>query len=568
MLRIDRLRLTGIAVIVAVALVVAACGGGDPTPTPRPTSTPSPVSTPTPTPVAATPTPSAPQPQYGGEFTMRVSGSFANEWNNYTPSGQFAVLITQNLLNNLTSLDAVDASTIRPDLAEAWTVSPDGRTLTYTLRQGVRWHDGASFSSQDVVTSLNRARSADDPKASVHSSKLQIIESVDAPDDRTVSLRLSRASASILRVLSIPSLTIYPAHIPDIDQWKTNPIGTGPFTFGSFEASTSADYARNPDYFKVDEAGSPLPYLDTVSWVWIPDQALAFSAFRTGRLSCACGYNSDIFVNQIELAQDSIPGVRTGGSWGVNFLQFNTARPPFDDIRIRRAVHIGMDRLQLTQTVRGGTGFYPPTFFLPRGLAGGWALPESEMLSLPGFRDPKTLDTDASQRLFDEAGVTPQDLRPLLVGSSTQAQIGEAIVSIFGLMGITLDVSFGGRGDRVAQLRRGDFDLTWVPSSASIDDPSELVLSKVKTDASLNYGKIANPEIDRLLETQDAELDPLRRQQLIGDLQRVLLEEAAFVPIHGMPDVYAVQPFVRGFVLDRAFAVTSAHRLDRVWFDG
>ncbi|MBM3946408.1 MAG: hypothetical protein FJ315_03270, partial [SAR202 cluster bacterium] len=313
--------------------------------------------------------------------------------------------------------------------------------------------------------------------------------------------------------------------------------------------------------------GQALPYLDGVTYIWITDQGLAFSAFRTGRLSCACGYTSDIFVNQKEQAEQAVRGIKFGTAWSANFLQLNTGRAPLNNLKARQALHIGFDRVQLREVLRGGTAFYPPTFFVPLELGGRLSLPGGEFLATPGFREPKALDTQESRRLFQEAGVDPARLTLKFVSSAVQKDITEAMASIIIGMGIKVDIQLvSNQADLIAQLTRGDFDVTYPGGGVSFDDPADLIASTVGTGGTLNYGKISNPTVDRLLADQDAELDFPKRRELLYQFQRELLKDAAFTPAHIFPALFATHSYVEGFVLKRAFSVGAHHRLDRVWF--
>ncbi len=501
-------------------------------------------------------------------MSVRVSGGFGNEWDNYNANGRFAVLLTQNLLNNLTILDPVDGSNIRPDLAESWTITPDGKTITYNIRKGVAWHDGKPLTSKDIAFSLNRARNPETPAAGFHRSRVAVITDIQTPDDSTVIVTLARPSASFLTVVSVANLTIYPAHLAPIDTWKATPTGTGPFKYKSLVRDASAEFVRNDSYFKMDERGQALPYLDGLSFTWITDQALAFSAFRTGRLSCACGYSSDILVSQRKEAEDAIKGVKFGTSWSVNFLFFNTARAPFNNLKFRQAVNVGFDRGAMRDVLRGGTGFYPPTYFVPKEIGGRFSLSKDDLLKVPGFREPKTPDTDLAKQLLKDSGIDLSKTTIALVTNATQKDVSEALVSLLLPLGINVKLELvPSTPDLTARMLRGDFDLNYTGGGNSFDDPADIVTNYVLTGAGLNYGKVSDAKLDQLLNDQDAQLDAAKRVQLLGDLQRTLLDLAAFVPIHTFPQLYAVQPFVEGFILDRAFTVGPAHRFERVWFN-
>jgi len=551
-------------VIIVTGLIVAACGGDDDaTATPRPT--PASQVTATSAPVA-TATPAVAQPKRGGTFKMRVSGDFAFEWDAYTGRGQFAVIVIQNLLSNLTHLDPVDGSTIVPDLAESFSLSGDGKTITFKIRQGVQWHDGQGFDASDVVYSIDRGVNPSDPSASVFVNRLRLIESAVAPDAQTVVVTLSEPSASLMTVMSGPGFLMYPEHIPDVDVWKESPVGTGPFEFVSLDPDLGSELSRNDSYYKVDESGNSLPYLDGVEHVRIGDQFTAFSAWRAGELTCACGYSSDILQSQVQTALD-IEGVQIGTGWSVNTMFFNS-KPPFDNQKVRQAIHIGLDRVAFKEILRGGDALFPPTYYVPENLGGPWGLSRDELLSLPGFRTPKQVDTDRAAELFAEAGVDPSTMTINFVGNSVQTDINEALGSLLLQMGIgDVRIRALGAADRRQALSSGDFDISLTGGGRSFDDAADQITGYSLTGGSFNYGKHTNATIDRLLAEQERELDPTRRQAIILDLQRELLDFAVFVPVHTFPIAFAARDFVKGFNLTRAYVVSNAHRLDRVWLD-
>ena len=254
--RLKTIELAG--AVTAVALLVAACGGAAATATPAPVPTLAPTATaprpatPTTSPAATqvsgtTPIPTAsPRPvptstpvptqvpagpqKYGGAFNMRLIGDF-RPWDTNDPTGNFGIIHLQQVLNNLVTTQPDKTSVLRPDLAEQWSISPDGKTWEFKLRKGVQWHDGNPFTSRDVAYALDRAKNPPEGTGT-HKGRLQPVERVETPDDSTVRVVLSRPSATISAALSVPSLLMYPSHIPDIrGKWSEKPIGTGPFLF-------------------------------------------------------------------------------------------------------------------------------------------------------------------------------------------------------------------------------------------------------------------------------------------------------------------------------------------------
>lgn len=501
-------------------------------------------------------------------MTLRATAAVADNWDTYNTSGQFSA-IPLNLLNNLTILDAVDGSTIRSDLATSWDVSADGKTVTYRLRRDVRWHDGKEFSAGDVISSIAKAKRPDDPTEVVHVNRLAAVETVDAPDPLTVRITLAKPSVSFLVFMSVPPLTIYPAHLLPIKEWQSKKaIGTGPFVFKEHKFADSAELVRNPRYFKSDAQGTALPYLDGVRYIWINDHALAASAFRTGRIDCACILQSDLFPTFKDEAVKEIPGLQVGGGTSLDFLFFNTARPPFNSVTVRRAVSIGIDRKFLADSIRGGGGYYPPGYFVPEGRGGKLSLPDKELQGIPGFRVPKDADIQLARQLFAEAGVNPAALTPQYLSTQPVLEVAEAVASVLAGLGIKVkvDLAAGGAG-RLEKLRRGDFDMADNGGGGSFDDPADFVIPYASTGGGQNYGKYSNPQVDAILTQQETELDPVKRRSLLADVQRKLLEDAAFVPLHLFPVFFGAQPFVRGFPVDRAYVVSSAWRHETVWFD-
>lgn len=503
---------------------------------------------------------------------MRVSwGAAIANWNVYSAGGQWSTISSQNVTNNLTFLDATDGNTIHPDLAGSWGFSADGRELTYNLEQGVKWHDGTPFTANDVVFSIDRAKNPIDPKSGLHTSRMRIVDTFEAVDDHTVRIRLSAPSAPFATLMSIPSMQIYPAHIPDMDAWQDNPIGTGPFKFVEFIQDRSKEVVRNDSYFKKDAAGNALPYLDAAIHQQIGDRALTLAAFRSGQLDCLCGYTSDITAPEKDPVARSLPDAKFGVAiMTVNYLGFNQ-RAPFDNVKIRQAIHIGLNRMTLTQAYRLGQGLYPPTYFVPDSFGGRFSLSTEEWLNTPGFRvkngEKDPADIEMARALFAEAGVNPADLTlVLLTSSGTLQDLGELLTTVVGELGVKVKPVFSRGVQRNEELMSGAFDLFNQPGPNAFEDPQDVIIPSTVTGGPLNWGKWSLPRVDQLSEDQQRELDPAKRVQLVRDLQRELLEQAIYVPGNHMAPIFASHGYVENYALNRAFNATSAHKLEQVWF--
>ena len=563
------------AAALCTALTVGACGGSSSTPTAASapntaiaTAVPSPAATPTPLPATATPLPTVAAPKRGGILQMRVSSDTWTRpqlWNTYASTGSFTTLVTQNLLSNLTYLDPLDGSTIRPDTAQSWEISKDAMTITYHLRPNVAWYDGQPFTAQDVVFNLNRAARPSDPKENAHVINLAGIASVTAPDPQTVVVQLNQPEVFIPTYLSIPTMLLYPAHIASFANWATNPVGTGPFKLKGNDPTAYTELVRNDRYYKRDGSGNSLPYLDGIRFTLIPDQGLGFSAFRTGKLDCACGLGTDIEANQLDLIRMEQPDVRFAQSAAVpDFLMFGP-RAPFDNVKVRQAISVGLDRQTLTKVLRGGIGIFPPTFFVPADQGGKLSLPTAELLNTPGFRSDHNLDRAASEQLWKASGVDPSSLRITVMHVQSQQDKSEAYASVLSAMGIRAQAQTLPATARNEAWASGNFDMSYQVGSVQFDDPGTLIGPSVATGSALNYMKYSNPEVDRVLKEQKATVDAAKRQALIYQLQRLLIQDAQFVPGVLIPVVVAAHPYVQNVVLKRAFNNSSALRFDTAY---
>jgi peptide/nickel transport system substrate-binding protein len=593
MARRARFRITPIILITLVALIIAACGGGGdeqaPTSAPAPTATVAPgvtapptatatarpatatqpAATPAPTPflgaVTATPTPATQQVKTGGVLRMRELLPF-EPMDTWDLRSKFGALWLQNILSNLVRQDPTQPANIIPDLAERWTVSSDGRTITFSLRQGVKWHDGRALTASDIQFNFNRGKNPPIATVVANAQPLRLVESMSAVDAATFRVTLTRPSAFFIQGVAAPFFLIYPPHIGDVTaNWRTNPIATGPFKMTDFKSPISARLTKYDAYHQKDEAGRALPYLDGIDYQFITDNTAALAAFRTGRLDCGCG--SDFTTPQgdsIKRQQPEITVVEFSED-AIHFF-FNN-KPPWNDLNVRKAVHLSLNFPDINAVSRGGKGFYPPTFILAKELGGSWALPADEMRRYPGYRTPKDQDLAESRRLLQAAGVDPAKTKMKIQAIGFYRDFSEAFPTQLQRFGWNVELNINPSGAQLSQaLLQGDFDLSFNGGGRAIDDPSDILLEYITTRGGSNYGKWSIPEIDRLADEQDRELDRAKRAQLIDQMQRLVLDNVIFMPALNIVTTKVLWPQVKGFFPGR-YDVSSALRLERLWLD-
>jgi len=258
--------------------------------------------------------------------------------------------------NNLVLFDPLkkqeSANTITGELAERWSWQDDGRTLVFFLRQGVKWHDGQPFTAKDVKHTFDTVREAPGitQRLRVNPRKLWYanVESIEARDPHTVVFRLKHPQPSFLLMLASGYSPVYPSHIPPAEL-RTKCVGTGPFKLKEYRPGELLDLTRNPDYFIPGR-----PHLDGIRYVIIKDRATRYAAVQAGQQHLAFPF--EISKTLAENAKKAVPGlvvVETTNNVNDHLL-VNFKRPLFQDVRVRRALSLAIDRKGYIQAGRQG----------------------------------------------------------------------------------------------------------------------------------------------------------------------------------------------------------------------
>ncbi len=342
----SRLFLKGVLLLILV-IALAGCAPATPTAAPPPAVLVLPAST---VPVAtvpsgppatsaptSAPTPAAEQPKRGGTFVVAL-GSNPEHLNISLSSSVIVGLAASAATEGLVRI-ARDYQ-LKPALATSWTVSPDGKAITFKLRMGVKWHDGVPFTSADVKYTYEKL-SPLHPRAS---TVFKNIDSIETPDDQTVIIKLKAPFAPFVDFLTAENTGIQPKHIYDGTDPLKNPannapIGTGPFKFDLWKPGESVTFVRNPDYWDTGK-----PYVDRLVFRILPDSNSRILALESGDVDFVSNY--DIAFNDVARLRKSKDIVIEDGRGHprVLLLFFNTKKPPMDDVRVRGALFRALDR--------------------------------------------------------------------------------------------------------------------------------------------------------------------------------------------------------------------------------
>src|SRR5947209_7010324 len=290
-----------------------------------------------------------------------------------------------HVFNNLViyKQDVPQASlqSIVPDLATSWSWNEEGTELTFPLRQEVKWHDGKPFTAKDVkctwdlLTGKANEKLRIDPRKSWYTN----LEEVIVKSDYEVTFRLKRPQPALIALLASGWSPLYPCHVPPRDM-RSHPIGTGPFKFVEFKPNESIKLTRNPDYWKPGR-----PYLDGIEYTIIKEIATRNLAFFAGKFDVTSPYGVTVptlkdFKSQTPQAICEVTATNVNRT-----MIINRDKPPFDNLELRRAMALGLDRQGFIDIITQGQGDIGATMLPPP--EGVWGMPPALLRSLPGY-DP------------------------------------------------------------------------------------------------------------------------------------------------------------------------------------
>lgn len=502
-----------------VGLLLLSCA-----PALEPAATPKPAATPEAKPAAPTPTPkpAADQPRYGGILTVSTLGDPLS-----MDIHQEASYLVQNVLecayNGITRYNPKKPGEIIGDLAETWEASPDGFTWTFRLRKNVKFHDGSPFSAQDVKFSFERMANPPRGILSPRRADLASVSKVEAPDEHTVKFTLKYPSSAFLSVISTGWMVIYSkAFVEAKGHMRHDVLGTGPFRFKGYLTGVSVEHVKNPDYFIPGR-----PYLDAITFYIIKDAGTRLAAFRTGQVKLTGPHDAGLTPIDAEIVKRTMPQaiVATYPSLTMINVIMNTSLKPWDDIRVRKAVHLAIDRQKAIQVLAqgyGGVGNYFPL---------EWGLPEEELLKMPGWRQPKDADIGEAKRLIAEAGY--HDGFPVKALIRAEKVFEEAAIYVrdqLAKIAIKIELDVREAAVRTDLLNKGAFSFHVTPSSLAIPDPENVArywMAPVGEDWGMNWQRFRDKDIEELFSKQSRSLDPAERKRIVHQLDRRMIEVAA-----------------------------------------
>ena len=442
--------------------------------------------------------------------------------------GTFAnIQLVAPLYSTLLQFDPLNFSKIIGDLATEWKIAPDGLTYTFKIHQGIRFHDGSTLTAADVKASYDKIIFPPQGVRSFRKSSFTAVERVEAPDAGTVVFKLKFPSASLLANLASPWNVIYPKKYLDKDPnyFKTNMVGSGPFKFKSYTRGSTFEGERNPDYFVKDR-----PYLDGYKFFVSTETSVRAAAIRSGRAYIEFRDLPDAEVEAIrKQLGDKVAVQQTPVSahWGI---AVNNNLKPFNDVRVRKALTLGLDRYTMSKVLYPINGLKHVGGLMRPGL--DWAMPEAELQKFPGFgKDIEKSRTEA-RRLLAEAGY-PNGLKVVLKNRNIRLPYQDFAVFViqeWRKIGVEVEHRPLETAAWFADGRdTGNFEVIVFPPVEFMDD-ADLWLGIYTTGDSRNWGRFSDPKVDDLFARQARTLDPGERKKLVNEAERIVLENAYYLP--------------------------------------
>jgi peptide/nickel transport system substrate-binding protein len=453
--------------------------------------------------------------------------------------------------------------TIVPELAEKWSWQDNYRNLVFFLRKDVKWHDGQPFTSKDVKFTFDTVREAPDAPAKLRINPRKEwyanVDAVEAPDAYTVVFRLKRPQPSLVAMLASGYSPVIPAHVP-IPEHRSRCIGTGPFKFKEWKRGQTVELVRNPDYFVKGR-----PYLDAVRYTVIVERGTRVAALQANQIDVAYpGETTLSIAEQLKGAVPSMVFTETASNVSENLL-LNTKKPPFDNVKVRRALSFAIDRRAYTQTVHRGAAVVGASL-APKPW-GVWGLLEKDLASLPGYGGASEGRATA-KKLLAEAGFGPGN--PLKLEVVTRAiaiylDFSGFVISDLKQVGIEATLKQVDTAQWHPMVTRREFHIGTNLTGLGVDDPDANFYENYACGSPRNYGDYCNEEVMRLIDQQSQEIDPKKRLALVWQLQKKLEDDAARPTMGWRTDRFAHYPYVKNLIPNQV--TYNCCRLQEVWLD-
>lgn len=411
-----------------------------------------------------------------------------------------------------------EAGDIHPFLAESWTVEDDGKSVVFALRQGVTFSNGSPFNADSVIFTFERLQEVG--QRSFIYSEIMNVEAFEKVDDYTVRFRLREPSATLLSALTYAYAAILdPAAVEAAgDNYGMEPVGTGPYMLTNWVSQNSMTLTRNPHYAGQHPLDEGTGAIDEIRIRFTADQSARVNALLAGEIDIAYLTSAPQLAR---LQADPDFTVLESPSRGLVFIGFNTARPPFDDPAIRRAVSQAIQKQDIVDVAAEGMGVVVNTPLAPSIFGYDPAL---EQEALP-------YDPDAAHAALEAAGLSGTNVTLLTSNFPGYETMATVIQAQLAQVGISAEVEVLDFAAVAETATAGDYNLLLTRYDWNDPDLLRIYLSEASMGRGNRYF-YANPDLDALTARGKAEFDPETRREIYAEAQRIVMEDMPWIPLH------------------------------------
>ena len=510
-------------------------------------------------------------PQYGGTLVQMdtVDPPYFDHHRGRTIAN---LIIFSNVHGNLLNTDTQTRSELVGDIATDWSISSDGLTYTFDVREGIVTHKGNSFDATDVAYNVNRLLEQPNDKPLPRGGCLRAAaDGASAIDALQVEITLAAPVSSFIQCISMAYMLFQPkAILQEIDGpgagrdlTLEEMDGMGPFQLDKWEVDSMISLKKNANYYKEGR-----PYLDEYQLAVLPDASTRIAAFRTGRVDMVPPFSTpkkpdvdamkEALGDKVTFQQILAPGWR-------GFIA-NQNKAPLDDVRVRQAINIGLDRYEFNQLNFDGIGFLSAPYL---GMF-DWIYSFDEYFTWPGYRSVVSgqveEDLITAQNLMKEAGYGPDNMLKTTVNCGTNAN-DECAVLKPQLKEFYIDVEIirKDRGARLTDANNMDFELWHESKGIEYGDPDAYHSLLYLPTSGINYTDWENADFSAGYEQQKGLLDLEKRGAALRDMADILYNDPVWIGVLRPSLNHGWWSYVNGYVPPNFHQAT--YRYDQVWLD-
>jgi ABC-type transport system substrate-binding protein len=459
-------------------------------------------------------------------------------------SAEYIVEIYSGLVTLNSKLEVI------PDIAESWELSPDGKTYTFHLRRGVKFHSGKEVTAQDFLYSLDRAT---DPRTGSTvadtylgdivgardklAGKRKQLPGVKVIDDYTLAITIDAPKVYFLAKLTYPTaFVLNRENVESGRNWTDHPDGTGPFKLKEWKRGERLVLARNPDYYRGPAKLSEVRFLLA--------GGSSMTMYENDEIDTTVVGLTDIervLDKSNPLNKELVSTLRLG----LFYVGFNVTMPPFDDVNVRRAFNYATDKKRLVEVVlknigRVARGIIPP------GMPGY----NEEVKGYP-FDPEKAKEALAKSKYKDAASLPPITFSTVGAGG-TPSPIATALQEMWKQnLGVEVDIQQVEWATYLVDLKARKFQMFggtsgWIADYPDPEDFHDVLFHSKSLDNNFAY---SNPQVDALLEKARVEQDVDKRMKMYHRIEEMILEDAPLIPLYSEVEYRLIKPWVKGYVV-------------------